>query len=75
MTIDSAAHLRRWQADGGLAIHRAFQQLVAKDVVEVLGHDSLLLNTAVVLDGQDDWIFRYLDRGSGRRRWTHGGKE
>lgn len=29
----------------------------------MLGHDSLLLNTAVVLDGQDDWIFRYLDGG------------
>lgn len=27
----------------------------------MLGHDSLLLNTAVVLNGQNDWIFRYLD--------------
>lgn len=60
---DCTAHLRRRQPDGGPAIQCAFQQLVTKDVVEVLGHDSLLLNTAVVLDGQDDWIFRYLDGG------------
>lgn len=51
------AHLRRWQPYGGLAVQCAFQQLISKDVVEVLGHDSLLLNTAVVLDGQNDWVF------------------
>lgn len=60
--MDSTTHLRRWQPNGGLAIQRALQQLVTEDAVKVLGHDSLLLNTTVVLDGQDDWIFRYLDR-------------
>ncbi|TNN36591.1 hypothetical protein EYF80_053248 [Liparis tanakae] len=39
-------------------------QLVTEDVVEVLGHDSLLLHTAVVLHGQDDWILRYLGGGA-----------
>lgn len=60
-----AAHLRRWQTDGGLAVQCAFQQLVAKDAVEVLSHGSLLLDAAVVLDGHDDWIFRYLDGAVG----------
>lgn len=34
----------------------------------MLGHNSLLLNTAVVLNRQDNWKFRYLDgleEGSG----------
>lgn len=57
----SESHLRRRQPNGGLAVQCAFQQLVTKDVVEVSGHHFLLLNTAVVLDGQDDWILRYLD--------------
>lgn len=58
------AHLRRRQPDGGLALQRALQQLVTEDVVEVLGHDSLLLNTAVVLHGQDDWVLRHLGGGA-----------
>ena len=56
-TSDCTAYLRRWQPDGNFAIQHAFEQLVAQNVVEVLGHDSLLLNTAVVLNGQDDWVF------------------
>lgn len=54
-------HLRWWKSNGGFAIQGVFQQLVAKNVVEVLGHDSLLLNAAVVLHRQDDWIFWHLD--------------
>lgn len=65
-TVGTTAHLGRWQPNGGLAVQCAFQQLVTKDVIEVLGHDSLLLNTAVVFNGQDDWIFRYLFEGRGR---------
>lgn len=54
---DRSAHLRRGQSDRGPAIQCAFEQLAVQNVVQVLGHDSLLVNTAVVLDGQDDWIF------------------
>lgn len=61
--MDGTAHLRGRQPDGRLAVQCAFQQLVTENVVEVLGHDSLLLNTAVVLNGEDDWIVRYLDEG------------
>lgn len=60
------AHLRRWQAVGGVSIQRLLEQLLPQDVAEVLGHDSLLLHAAVVLDGQDDWIFRYLLEGSSK---------
>lgn len=55
--MDYAAHLRRRQLNGGLALQCAFQQFVSENVVEVLGHDFLLLNAAVVLDRQNDWIF------------------
>lgn len=64
-TAELSAHLRRWQANGDLPGQRAFQQLLPQDVVEVLGHDSLLVDAAVVLDGQDDGIFRYLDGRGG----------
>lgn len=55
-----APHLRRWEAIGDFAIQRALEQLVFQDLIEVLGHDSLLFNTAVVLNGQDDRVLRCL---------------
>lgn len=46
-------------------VHRLGEQHLSKDFLEVGGHETLLHDAAVVLDGQDDW------KAEGRRQQRH----
>lgn len=52
--VASGADLRRRQHLRDVGVQQAGQQGVAQDVCEVLGHDGLLLQPTVVLQGQDE---------------------
>lgn len=47
--------LWRWQQLRDGPVQHGGQQSVAKDLSKVLGHDCLLLHTAVIFNRKDDW--------------------
>ena len=52
---------------GDLLVQWAPQEGVAQDLVQMLGHDRLLLHTAVVLQGQNDREVRGLNNTTHRK--------
>lgn len=55
--VDKGAYLGRGELSGQQPIQGSAQQLLPQDLGQMVCHDLLLLPAAVVLQGQDDWIF------------------
>lgn len=58
-------HLWGWQLFRVLGVQHLRHQHVPKDAAEVAGHGGLLLQPAVVLEGQDDGVWGQLLGGGG----------
>lgn len=65
--------LRRWQVCGHAVPQWRGDQCTAQDGAQVLGHDFLLLHTAVVLQGEDHWVVGRLE--TTRQKTKNSGKK